>query len=142
MVCGGFRSYRRSPHSFAWFLALLAFLAILNAPTALAGPSDFSYLSELIHKAVDARLADAREWHLLLHYRQNFLGGYTSEQDGPNFFLAPDGKTNPQTELEATLAKFFSDDLIGEAKQPVQCAFIARYHWLKEIGRASCRERV
>jgi len=102
------------------------------AATVSAEPTDPAYLSELIHKATDAKLADSREWHALLHYRPNFFDGVTSEQDGPTFFLAPDGKTNPQAELEATLAGFFSDTLIGEAKQPVQCAFVARYHWLRD----------
>ncbi len=94
--------------------------------------SDPAYLSELIRRATDAKLADSREWHVLLHYRPNFFGGVTSEQDGPTFFLSPDGKTNPQAELEATLTGFFSDTLIGEAKQSVQCAFIARYAWLRD----------
>ena len=53
-------------------------------------------------------------------------------QDDPGFFMAPDGKTDPQAELEATLARFFSDELVGRSKQTAQCAFIARYHWLKE----------
>ena len=117
-------------------LARLAFsllLVITASGLARADQSpDSTYLSELIRKATDAKLADAREWHLMLHYRANVFGGYTSEQDGPDFFLAPDGKTDPQTELEATLARFFSDELIGKAQQPVQCAFIGRYHWLRE----------
>ena len=140
MGCGGARFRSRRPHFFALFPAelvvpfvpFLLFFAALIATGAQAASSDPGYLTELVARAREAKLADAREWHLLLHYRQNFLGGYTSEQDGSDFFLAPDGKTNPQAELEATLAGFFSDALIGEAKQPVQCAFIARYHWLKE----------
>ena len=140
MGCGGARLRSWRPHFFALFPAelvvpfvpFLLFFAALIATGAQAASSDPGYLTELVARAREAKLADAREWHLLLHYRQNFLGGYTSEQDGPVFFLAPDGKTNPQAELEATLAGFFSDALIGEAKQPVQCAFIARYHWLKE----------
>ncbi len=78
------------------------------------------------------RLADEREWHLLLHYRPRLFGGYESEQDHPGFFLSPHGKTDPQAELDATLSQFFSDDLVGRSKQPAQCAFVARYHWLKE----------
>ena len=140
MGCGGARLRSWRPHFFALFPAelvvpfvpFLLFFAALIATGAQAASSDPGYLTELVARAREAKLADAREWHLLLHYRQNFLGGYTSEQDGSDFFLAPDGKTNPQAELEATLAGFFSDALIGEAKQPVQCAFIARYHWLKE----------
>jgi len=107
-------------------------MVVVFVTSAAAASSDPAYLPELIRKAADAKLADSREWHLLVHYRENFFGGYTSEQDGPTFFLAPDGKTSPQAELDATLAKFFSDELVGQAKQSVQCAFIARYHWLKE----------
>ena len=91
-----------------------------------------SYLADLTRRAVDAKLADARMWHLLLHYRPTFWGGYKSEADDPGFFLSPAGKTDPQAELTATLAKFFSPELVGRSRQPAQCAFIARYHWLKE----------
>ena len=91
-----------------------------------------AYLVELINKGRLAKLASEREWHLLLHYRKNLLGGHTSEQDDPGYFMSPDGKTDPQAELDATLKQFFSDDLVGRSKQPAQCAFIARYEWLKQ----------
>ena len=90
------------------------------------------YLEELVNLAHQAKLADDREWHLLLHYRENLFGGHTSEQDDPGFFMSPDGKTDPQAELDATLKQFFSDELVGRSNQPAQCAFIARYHWLQE----------
>jgi len=92
---------------------------------------DDAYLAELIQRADDARLYEQRYWSLLLHYRENLGGGYTSEVDDPGFFMAPTGKTDPRAELEATLAKFFSDELVGRSRQPAQCAFVARYHWLK-----------
>jgi uncharacterized protein DUF4105 len=66
-----------------------------------------------------------------VHYRETLGGGYTSEADDPGFFMARTGKTDPQAELEATLAKLFSDELVGRSRQPAQCAFVARYHWLK-----------
>jgi hypothetical protein len=98
-----------------------------------AGESpDSAYLAELIDKGLQTKLAGEREWHLLLHYRENIFGGHTSEQDDPGFFLSPDGKTNPQAELVATLKQLFSEELVGRSKQPAQCAFIARYHWLRE----------
>lgn len=59
-------------------------------------------------------------------------GGYESEADEPAFFLSQDGKTNPHGELQATLKQLFSSELIGRSRQPARCAFIARYHWLKE----------
>ena len=89
------------------------------------------YLHELVSKAKAAKLSQDRYWHLLLHYRQNFLGSYTSEVDELGFFLSPNGKTDPDAELEATLTHFFSNKLVGRSKQVAQCAFTARYHWLK-----------
>ncbi len=90
------------------------------------------YLEELIQQAMTEKLYQDRNWHLLLHYRKDFFGGYTSEVDDPGFFLSPNGKTDPVAELEATLTSFFSDSLVGRSKQAAQCAFVARYHWLKE----------
>ena len=90
------------------------------------------YLTQLISQAQQEKLADQRQWHLLLHYRKGLFGGYESEQDDPGFFMSANGKTDPAAELAATLAQFFSADLVGRSKQPAQCAFIARYHWLKE----------
>jgi hypothetical protein len=90
------------------------------------------YLTELIGQAVQAQLASEREWHLLLHYRQDMWGGYVSEQDDPGFFMSLNGKTDPQAELNATLTQFFSDERVGRSKQPAQCAFVARYAWLRD----------
>lgn len=84
-------------------------------------------------------LAEEREWHVLLHYRRTLLGGTESMQDDPGFFLSQEGKTNPQAELAATLAGFFSGELIGRSKQPAQCAFVARYYWLNEKLRFDAR---
>jgi len=112
----------------------LALLLVLLFPAAVAHAdeaADKAYLNDLIRRAAEARLAEQRDWHLLLHYKPDALGGYTSQADDPGFFLSPDGKTDPQAELAATLAQFFSSELVGRSKQPAQCAFVARYHWLK-----------
>jgi Domain of unknown function (DUF4105) len=116
------------------YIALLLFTLLLAPALPVdAGVSpDNAYLVELIDKGLQAKLASEREWHLLLHYRENLFGGHTSEQDDPGFFMSPDGKTDPQAELVATLRQFFSEELIGRSKQTAQCAFIARYHWLRE----------
>src|SRR5206468_8719432 len=106
-------------------------LVLVSGPVWANAAGDNSYLKELTRQAREARLSEERYWHLLLHYRRDLTGGYTSEVDDPGFFLAPNGKADPQAELEATLAKFFSDELVGRSSQPTQCAFVARYHWLK-----------
>ncbi len=111
-------------------LILLVGLFLATSIEAQEPPAP--YLSELLQRAHQAKLANEREWHLLLHYRANLFGGYTSEQDDPGFFLSADGQTDPQAELDATLTQFFSPALIGRSKQPAQCAFVARYAWLHE----------
>lgn len=96
-------------------------------PTLYA--ADLNYLQNLLEQARPQKLAEQREWHVLLHYRQT-NHGYISEVDDPQFFNAPDGKIHSQAELEATLKAFFAPSL-KETQHP-QCAFIARYHWLKQ----------
>jgi hypothetical protein len=115
-------------------LPLLAFLVSWLVPlSSSAQQSDRDpYLTQLIDQAKQEKLADQREWHLLLHYQKGIFGGYESEQDDPGFFMSATGKTDPVAELAATLAQFFSTELVGRSRQPAQCAFIARYHWLKE----------
>ena len=93
-----------------------------------------SYLQTLIEQARTQKLADARMWHLLLHYKPRLLGGFKSEADGAGFFFDARGKVDPQGELEATLRAFFSpvqDNVQDEQWQHPQCRFPARYHWLK-----------
>ena len=92
-------------------------------------------LDELLDQVVRTKLADSREWHLLVHYRRNLVSsGYRSQIDDPAFFLAPQGKTDPQAELEATLRAFFSTEEIKGSGQPAQCAYIARYQWCLYSG--------
>jgi hypothetical protein len=67
--------------------------------------------------------------------------------DSPQFFNAHDGKSDPRSELEATLASFFSETEETSERQNPQCAFIARYAWLDEhlafdpqrLPRRECR---
>lgn len=72
-------------------------------------------------------------WRSLVHYRPDWLGpGFHSLVDSPGFFFAADGKLDPGAELAATLRAFFDPPTDDEAAQHPQCAFIARYRWLKE----------
>lgn len=90
------------------------------------------YLNELLTQARHLRLAEHSEWHGLMHYRQRHDGyGVISLADSSNFFLAENGKYDPEAELEATLAAFFSSVEETDKQQNPQCAFIARYEWLK-----------
>ena len=132
----GFWSYVLGPHGLlkrpSYHCLLVVLLSVIPSVGFAEAIGDSSYLNELIARAAAARLADEHEWHVLLHYHRTVWGGIESMQDDPGFFLDPKGKTDPQAELAATLAKFFSDELVGRSKQPAQCAFVARYHWLSE----------
>ncbi len=109
------------------------FLVGLLLLPLIAYPQDTSstYLQDLLDAADKKNLHQHRYWQLLLHYRQNVLGGLTSEVDDPGFFNSQEGKTDPKAELQATLDQFFSPELVGRSKQVAQCAFKARFHWLR-----------
>ena len=115
-------------HRVVFFLALL-----LASWVAAAAPVDHAYLAQLAERARALRLAERPEWHKLLHYVPNLgSSGVHSLVDSPAFFNAPEGKTNPQAELEATLASFYVEIEEAPDRQSPQCAFIARRAWLDE----------
>ncbi|WP_207678797.1 Lnb N-terminal periplasmic domain-containing protein [Desulfonema magnum] len=104
------------------------------------GNSSLSYADRLIELARQKKLHEQKYWRILLHYKKT-LSGVESTIDDPRFFLAPDGKFNPKSELEATVRAFFREkrmydpaDIVSDPKDtdhPV-CRFVARYSWLKE----------
>lgn len=120
---------------FSSLLKSLFVFWILLHPVFLHAGEEADYPSELIRQSIEKKLSGKRYWHLLLHYRETLFGGDRSEAAEARFFLAPNGRNDPQAEVEATLRQFFSDRLVGTSDQPAQCAFIARYRWLKaELG--------
>jgi hypothetical protein len=127
------RSAGPKPTSLPLYFLLAVALAVVLLKTGVSDGQESSqaYLQGLRHRAAALSLHEARYWRLLLHYRPHWLSGYESEVDEPGFFLAPDGKKDPAAELDATLAAFFSSELVGRSRQPARCAFIARYEWLK-----------
>lgn len=114
-------------------IAILLTLVVLcmSVPTFAAADA---YLQELTGQARAEMLADTRQWRALVHYRDNFIfPGVTGQADDPDFYLAPDGKTDPGAELDATLRAFFAPPLVEtDTTQHPQCRFIARYQWLRQ----------
>jgi hypothetical protein len=107
-------------------------LAVVLGPGSLRADDD-GYLHELIAQARADDLASRRAWLALGHYRPDLLGsGQTSLIDSEGFFNAEDGKEDPSAELEATLAAFFAPPARTAQEQHPQCAFTARYRWLKQ----------
>lgn len=116
-------------------------LASLMLPLGVAMAADADYLAELQSRAQTKRLAQARDWQVLLHYEKNGLGdGFRSTVTTPWFFNAAQGAVDAQAELDATLAAFFDPKHLSPRDEPAQCVFAARYHWLKsQLGFDAAR---
>ncbi|MCK8515442.1 DUF4105 domain-containing protein [Methylonatrum kenyense] len=108
-------------------------LALLGLSLPMAAATDQEKLDRLLERATELRLAESRGWLDLLHYDQRrVLPGKRSGTRDPAFFLASDGWRDPEAELQATLRGLFQPVEPDSDEQHPQCAFIARYHWLKE----------
>jgi hypothetical protein len=113
---------------------LLPAVAQAQAGPPAAEPPD-RYVEALVRRARAEKLAETKTWLRLGHYRKNKFRGYTSEADGRPFFLAENGKHDPEAELEATLRGFFGPDPKEPELQHPQCRFPARFAWLdQELG--------
>lgn len=131
-------------HGLAFFFALsLSAQAQVSAqivapPAAPQVPPQT--LVQLLNEARAKKLWQSDEWLRIVHYRRTLLGSYTSEASGMNFFVASHGRGEPQEELEATLAGFFSTEKRtlegdGQPAQTVRCQFPLRYEFLnRELG--------
>jgi len=112
---------------FSLYLFFLLIFSIVIPQTAVAAGT--TYLDELLHLAHQKKLHETRYWHILLHYEKG-LFGTQSLIDDPDFFLAKNGKYDPEAELIASIKTFFKENVTKD-DFPV-CQFIARYTWLKE----------
>lgn len=92
----------------------------------LVGAISFSQISHAKEVMVDD------QWLRLLRYHKKLLGGYKSEADGIDFFLHPQGKSNPERELQELIYQLESDSS-DEAKSAF-CRFPARVRWLRARG--------
>ncbi len=112
---------------------LIIFATLLLSQNLAFGATDSAYLAELVARSRQLRLAERQEWRKLVHYVPNLISpGVHGLVDSPGFYNAPDGKDNPRSELDATLASFFSDIEESNEQQNPQCVFVARYAWLAE----------
>lgn len=126
-------------------IVLLIWLCPGGRPAA-AGPFSLTenqekHLFDLQNKAREKKLAGAPQWRRLMHYHDR-LGSKESTLDSDAFFLSPEGKTNPDKELQADLRAFFmpvdkADKIEGkdDTYNHPQCLFPARYDWLnRQLG--------
>src|SRR3989304_2069780 len=120
LLTEGYRFLRKS--------VSLCFLVSTLLSPGLARSQD-SNVDELLKKAEEYKLYDQRYWHVLLHYKPH-RSGFKSLVDDPAFFLSPEGKEDPASELNATIKALFSSDTRDDSHP--KCRFIGRYEWLKE----------
>lgn len=98
-------------------------LVLLSSFLIAAGPVSAASLSY-------PKNFDSKYWQKILHYKNG-----KSQVDGEKFFLAPDGKTNPEAELMWTIEAFREiDSKVGWFNYPAQCVFRERYEFLKSQG--------
>lgn len=83
--------------------------------------------------AEPSRPFETRSWHRLLHYERTLFGGWESTVVGRGFFFAEDGSTDPGAEWEATVAAFRSGKPLSRMKFHPQCAFPARYRFVRDV---------
>ncbi|MFA6009349.1 MAG: DUF4105 domain-containing protein [Desulfobacteraceae bacterium] len=129
MIPQKFKKSGRCPSSGFLFYPLCLLLVLFVFSPLLAGAGENIALSGLIESSRQKKLGDDPYWWILLHYKKTVFG-VASVVDDPSFFLAPDGKNNPQAELEALIRTYFDPEKKDQA--PSVCKYIARYTWVKE----------
>lgn len=104
-----------------WLLfVLLAWpAATWAAPSADGAPTSYAQLSQ-----------DAT-WLRLLHYQGGLIGHAQSAIHSPEFFLAPNGRTDPEAELAATVLAMRQPLILGQENDHAACRFPARKQWLE-----------
>lgn len=76
--------------------------------------------ADLIPEFEIKKASEGLEWRRLLHHQKNLFGQSRSLLQGPNYFLAADGASNPFSELQASLENLF------QTKTNLQCEYLAR----------------
>ncbi len=125
------RYSQRTRLSKRYFALAVAIVALCSSRAARAEPdAKRTYVAGLVRLAEDKHLAQDEQWIRFMHYRKTLFGNWESEADGEPFFNAPDGKTNPEAELDATIRSFFGPAPKDRKLEHPICRFPARFAWL------------
>jgi len=104
-----------------WIATLfIALLHMVTIPIAVG--------EEGVNVAEFDQLANHSVWLKLLHYGKERERGEVLDDD---YFLSPDGRNNPKSELTATL-KAYSQPWPEVTDEHPRCRFPARYYWLSK----------
>ncbi|MBV0933052.1 Lnb N-terminal periplasmic domain-containing protein [Marinobacterium weihaiense] len=116
-------------------LLLPTYILLLLSASSIASANDpAAYHVYLVEEAREKRLAHSTVWLKLLHYEPVGLAGKGLESaiHSPEFFIAPDGRHEPEAELTAMLAGMLEDVSADGPDQHPICRFPARAAWLTE----------
>ncbi|MEI7842571.1 MAG: DUF4105 domain-containing protein [Gallionellaceae bacterium] len=121
-------------------LKLVFFTLLFGALIVCAEAEEYSAqqnanVEKMLALAKQAQLAQQSEWRKINLYQPTF-SGLTSRVDDPTYFLAPNGKHDPQAELEATIRGAFDYSMAKTTRQPNVCRWIARYQYLSRSMKA------
>ena len=105
--------------------------AIVDPPAT--APGDPTYADELVARVRAVHSWRSEQWIRLGHWYKGATGDWRGQPDGPAFYLAPDGKTDPEAELEATIRAIYAPEPTQPREQHPLCRFPARMAWLDEI---------
>lgn len=92
----------------------------------------FPHLHAATTEEIASSASASREWHTLLHYKRNIYFQIESQADGAGFFYDENGKYDPKAEMIASVKAFQDESRLKDARHP-QCAFPARFNYLKKI---------
>jgi hypothetical protein len=76
-------------------------------------------------------LSNSATWLRLLHYQGRLFGRAQSAIHSPEFFLDPNGITDPNAELDATVRALRQPLVRGQEDHHAACRFPARRQWLE-----------
>ena len=103
-----------------------------TATTAVSSSNGDALIAARL-RAKDLKLASSLYWQRLMHYHQHGQG-VKSRVTQTIFFLAKDGSTNPEAELDATLQGLFSPNP-AKPDESTACLFPVRRDWLVQAAR-------
>jgi len=111
-----------------FIISVSLFFSVFSSGIAASPVDEITHVQNIV---LQEKLWQDVEWHDLLHYEldSGSVSGFQSEVDDPRFFNADDGKSNPRSELLATIASFYMP--VTDVEQHPQCRFVARLHWLQ-----------
>lgn len=84
-----------------------------------------------LNKAAEFHISEDPQWHRILHYARNMIGIYNGQISDSNFWLSPDGRTNPEAELQETIRALATPAFDYKDNDHPICRFPGRKRWLQ-----------